>query len=441
MADKEGVESTSTSAREKIQDMWTSTLKSMSNVWEDNEATGEKIARMKKAMGNDLENAFKSLFASVTSCTNGGDASESLQSPESVSHRASVRAQPSSPLREKEEFFYSQFLQDERHRAAQAVTSLQKAKASKDVQSPTSPKRTGPTHGVPGLFPVSSPSRGGSQIVIPAGMGDAAPLRKSPVKVPLIPDASFDDGISAISAITLDEMARQAELANSQRLGTVQSDLTSDAFELIGNRSNDDSTLFPPTNCTDDCDRERLASPQKSPFGLTKQNRSFGTYGSNRSKGSRSMHTKSTQSTHTTHFSTVWRKDEQKYWQDVVHEEKSVSNTANSVNNRVRSQSRADSVSLKGLIATICQKRETRANLLFLATQDFQKMYRNDGTFTTATSSSVYSSLSSRQHPHETFPMHASDFVNKRVPYNGPYDPDRIEHVLILEHDTEIGEI
>jgi hypothetical protein len=436
MADKEGVESTTTSAREKIQEMWSSTMKSMSNAWEENEATGEKISRMKKAVGDDLENAFKSLFASVTSCTNGSDSSELLRSPESVPQRAIVRAEPSSPSREKEEFFYSQFLQDERHRAAQAVMSLQKAKTSKQVQPPTTPERTGPPRPVPGLFPVSSPSRGGSQIVVPAVVGDAVPLVKSPLKIPNMADMSFDDGISAISAITLDEMARQVELVNSQRLGTFPSDLTSDAFDLIGNRSNDDSTLFPVTPNRDDSARERLASPQKSPFGLTKQNRSFNTYGSSRSKGNRSMNTKSTQSTQTTQFSTVWRKDEQKYWQEVVHEEKSVLNTANSDHYRVRS--RDDSVSFDSLIAT--PLHETSANMLSPATQDYQKMYRNDGTFTTATSS-VYSGISSRQHPHDTFPMHASDFVTRRVVHTGPYDPDRIEHVLILEHDTEVGEI
>lgn len=67
-------------------------------------------------------------------------------------------------------------------------------------------------------------------------------------------------------------------------------------------------------------------------------------------------------------------------------------------------------------------------------------MYRNDGTITT-TNSSVYSSIFSKQHPHDTFPMHASDFVVSKYSQSGYHDPHRIDQIMILEGDTEIGEI
>lgn len=307
-----------TAAREKLQGMWSS-MKAMSSLRfasEDNETTSTKLTKLKKTMEGDLELAYKAMFGS---CTGEATGNSPVVQPSNESEnrpKTTEREEPTSPSREKEEFFYSQFLQDERQRAAQAVTSLQNTKINK-IASPRTPNRS-----IPKPFSKSSPSPRNNSTVTPTQVTEVYTTPGSPLKIPIAAELSFDDEISAISAHTLDEMARQMELVKSRRLCPVQSDLTSDGFETIGSKvSNEESTFFlPRTPSREGPEKLGLISPQTSPFGLGKP-RSFGTINSNRSKGNRSAHTKSTQSSQSTQFETVWRNDERKYWHDVVNDE------------------------------------------------------------------------------------------------------------------------
>lgn len=73
---------------------------------------------------------------------------------------------------------------------------------------------------------------------------------------------------------------------------------------------------------------------------------------------------------------------------------------------------------------------------------------------TPATSGSSFSGNSPfSRHPHETFPYEAHDILNStveeeeeiittKVLYGGRHgDPDRLQEILVLEHETELGEI
>ena len=134
---------------------------------------------------------------------------------------------------------------------------------------------------------------------------------------------SFDDGISEISAATLQEMAKMYE-ADETLLHRVYSDITQDPAEPRSEnwkKSHDDAAAV------------NAASPQRSSggssfyranplnFTRTRTGRSHGTLSTHRSKGARSMATKSTLSTQTTDFANAWKRDEQQYWQDVVKED------------------------------------------------------------------------------------------------------------------------
>lgn len=306
-------------AREKLQGMWSS-MKAMSSLRftsEENETTSTKLTKLKKTMEGDLELAYKAMFGSCTGETT--ESSPVVQPPikedENILKPQELE-ESTSPSREKEEFFYSQFLQDERHRAAQAVTSLQNAKTN-TIESPRTPDRS-----IPKPFSKSSPSPRYNSAITPTQVTEIYTTLESPMKVPIAADLSFDDEISAISAHTLDEMARLSELVKSRRLCPVHSDLTSDGFETFGRKlSNEESSYFiTHTPSREGPEKLGLISPQTSPLGLGKP-RSFGTINSNRSKGNRSAHTKSTQSSQSTQFETVWRKDERKYWHDVVNDE------------------------------------------------------------------------------------------------------------------------
>ena len=426
MANKDGTE-TLTSIGTKFQGMW-SAIRTMSTAWEDQNATGTQLTKWKKAVEVDLETAYNTVFGK---CTTGDSASVHTAAGQSYTQsRECERVVPASPSRVKEEYFYSQFLQDERQRAVQAVNHLQKTKPHNSASTST------PDRSIPKPFPVSSPSnKVTNSFVVPSSV--TQPISSSPVKAPVVSNMSFDDGISAISAHTLDEMVRLSDVAKSQRLGPVRSDLTSEDFAL-GSMSHEESALFPVLT-------PRREGPETtnhlSPHGLSKR-RSFGTHASQRSKGNRSMQTKSTQSTQSSHFESLWRKDEQRYWENAVdegdHDPNDMIPQANQL--RVRSRESVSSIYFRycwcyGLTSRL---RFADHNIRFLSIliKHCQKMYRNDGTITT-TSSSAHSSLS-RQHPHDTFPVYAGDFVTRK---SGYLDPDRIEHFLILEDDTEIGEI
>ena len=313
-----------------------------------------------------IENVMRTLFSS---CTTGGGAAvasgmedtmkfttAAMQSPPSVTDGSvSFRrrddpeeaARNLCPSAVREEAVYERLFIDSKLRAEEAVYHLreqleQKKEewASTQKQTPLSAshhekkiggsERGGP---IPKPFPVSNPSssKAKREISIPSKVtdnsGPSNAHRSSPEGVssssPLHTNMnmSFDDGISEISAATLQEMAKMYE-ADETLLHRVYSDITQDPAEPRSEnwKKSHDAAV-------------NAASPQRScggssfhktnalNFTRTRTGRSHGTLSTHRSKGARSMATKSTLSTQTTDFANAFRRDEQKYWQDVVKED------------------------------------------------------------------------------------------------------------------------
>jgi hypothetical protein len=177
----------------------------------------------------------------------------------------------------------------------------------------TSPCRawhTGKDVQVPGLFPASSPPKPKQQkeILVP-DLPASIPADKG-ISDKLSESISFDDGISALSQHTLEELAKVYE-GHNEFLERVHSDITQDPIEEF-----DESWKH-----TFDPNRGVNQVPGMSPLRLTRQGRSHGTMNTKQSRGARSMATKSTMSTQTNEFASAWRKDEQMYWEDVVKED------------------------------------------------------------------------------------------------------------------------
>jgi hypothetical protein len=133
---------------------------------------------------------------------------------------------------------------------------------------------------------------------------------------PPIPDLAsgadtFDDGISALSAHTLEELERQNQLKNPQTLVSVKSDLTQDeGFEKINpTMSRGSSTLFP---MLEEEERDCIGAPM-SPFHLNRS--SWGSKGAGRT---RSFQTVSTQSTD---FEKMFTQNEEEYWKNTVQQD------------------------------------------------------------------------------------------------------------------------
>ena len=159
-------------------------------------------------------------------------------------------------------------------------------------------------------------------------------------------NATFDDGISAISAHTLEELERQNQLKKPHHLTAVRSDLTQDeGLETINpNMSKGSSTLFPGLE-----ENERGAS--MSPYDLYRRGRSNNSWGS---KGGRDRSFQ-TMSTQTTDFEKMFHQNEQEYWEDTVQQDENGSTSVRKgtirqihmlVKERYRSRSGDDSVSL-----------------------------------------------------------------------------------------------
>lgn len=218
------------------------------------------------------ENVVRTMFGS---CTTGMP--EDIISPSNSSRSRSCEPnEPSSPLREKEEFFYSQFLHKNEHsRAEHAVTTLRE-QPPPELHSPVK------SH-VPKPFPVSTPPR--KQAVVPHTL-----VQEFHRHSEITSNMSFDDGISCISAHTLEEMARHVD---QHRIDITTSDLTSEGFDAL--ESTQSSSIFTPS-----------FSPER--LGRNTSKKSHGTKSTRSTKSSGS-------------FEHAWRRDEQQYWQDVVEQE------------------------------------------------------------------------------------------------------------------------
>lgn len=239
------------------------------------------------------------------------------------------------------------------------------------------------------FFPASSPR----------STKDASPASKQATTTIQVihNDVSFDDGISCISAHTLDEMARHHDAMDLDR---VHSDVTQDPAEnmLHGGVENwqqqhqqsSNGNRFPLRHPSP----HRSNKNRVSPFKFGRSGPSYGTYTTKNTKASHASHS-------TTDFASVWRKNEENYWQDVVREEETPSAEKSS-----RQQRREQLDLIKG---------------------------KRDGTITTAGSSSagMYSSgtqdIKLVRHPSDE--QHSNSIFLKD------------HEVLVMPNGTQVGEI
>lgn len=229
----------------------------------------EAYSKNRDPEGSALEQAWRTMFAS---CTIGaGPIPASRASPESqplppspvsaFSSRKSRKGSSKKPMTDSSEHIYAQLFYDDQIRAAKEVAT---------------------TPVVPKPFPMSSPAR------------NKAPLATPEVSVPA---ASFDDGISAISAHTLEAMDKTQQKAT------------------LRNRSGS-STLFPTEEEEEEPVREHPLK-YSSPFSHARSRSSQGSRYSKRSYSSKSHSTPTTQSSRSS-FEHIFEANEANYWKNEV---------------------------------------------------------------------------------------------------------------------------
>jgi len=333
-----------------------------------------------------IESVIRIMFGSCTTAmaqTQGDDDTHGLgsQSERMGSRKMSQSTcEPASPTK-SEEKLYKNLFEDEHIKAEDAICHLrEQMEQQRANRSP--PRNICAQKGkadVPSLFPVSSPKE--------KKRANQAPVQVLSAKAEAAGnDISFDDEISAISQHTLEELAAVRKGVNGF-LERVHSDVTQDPVETL--EESWKNTVNP----------NRGSSPPRmsSPLRFQRTGRSQGTLNTKHTMG-----TKSTMSSQTNEFASVFRKDEQQYWQEVVQEQDE------------REGMGADSIGISSRHEKLIKARE-RIRRRELKT-------KRDGTSTTV-NSSVYSDRSSPDIQVLTS------------------DPDGFMNVVVLPSGTEIGEI
>lgn len=170
------------------------------------------------------------------------------------------------------------------HHVSQAVESLQEKQALTSRRSSSSSTK------IPGLFPMSTPSK-----------TKASNVQSQDSPVNFIPeDNAFDDGISSISAHTLEDMALAYEAMDG--ISRMRSDVTQDPHQKVEESWKQTAVRKGVT----------LREPGMGPLCLTRDGRSSNTRYSSQ--------TKSTTSTQSEDFVSVFRKNELNYWNEIAKE-------------------------------------------------------------------------------------------------------------------------
>jgi len=269
--------------------LWSSVKKSGISVGDSND--GQDRGHV------SLESVIRVMFGS---CTFGNVSTED-EGTKGESHSPSSKGiskstcEPVSPTRSKEDSLYNKLF-SETMRAQEAVSHLRQQLEHRKAQK--SPSRSGTS--IPGFYPASSPHKAEREIAIPNKISEVQSHKDEKE----VAEQSFDDDISCISAQTLEDLAQEYQAENGP-FSRVRSEVTQQPAEFP--EENWKKTATP--NGRGSPRRNRLAS--LSPLIMARGR-------SHQSKGSKSFATKSTMSTQTNEFSAAWRKDELKYWNDVV---------------------------------------------------------------------------------------------------------------------------
>lgn len=223
------------------------------------------------------ESVLRVMFGSCTSGSPTMNQDFDVVSPSSSRERSQSTCEPSDP-----DTLYPKNFSEKQ--ALSAVEHLQEMRMTSPVQ------RTSSSSKVPGLFPASSPAQ------------KALPAQGAPMLDNVTPKGtSFDDGISAISAHTLDEMALAYEAMDG--FSRIRSDLTHDP-KLRGEES---------WKQTVTSRGGIVREPGMSPLRLRRAGRS--------TNSRYSAVTRSTASSQTQDFASVFRRDEAQYWNDIVKDQ------------------------------------------------------------------------------------------------------------------------
>lgn len=275
-------------ARDKLQasarEIWSS-IRSFDDVARKRDGESTQPTESANVMSLErIESVFKVMFGS---CTTGGVPQASPEEDPTDSTKPFERRSRSVRSRDfvSGEHVYAQlFIDDQKVRATRAVDGLRERAAS-------SPR-------------ARSASRLREPLPTRRSLPAALPTTKA---VDISSDFSFDDGISAISAHTLDEMARIHDHKTTvYSKNTITPNRTSQVETITyhgSNRRNPGASIG---------NRPTSTKVTSTPLKFTR-GRSSGTLGS---KG-----TKSTKSSHDSEFASVWKKEERKYWDDVVQQQ------------------------------------------------------------------------------------------------------------------------
>lgn len=268
-------------------------------------ATAEDMNKM------SLESVIRVMFGSCTV----GRADEAERSVGPQRDGTPSTGEPTSPSRTRGDALYRQLFSDNHLAAEEAVHHLRQ---QLEQRKPPSPSRAFRGREVPGLFPASTPKQN-LQIQVP-NLHNELPTSVDPTSSnqPLH-TLSFDDGISVITQLTLEELAHVVE---GDEIHRVHSDVTQDPVEVVEESWKE--TVQPTYAQTPSPGRRRN---KMSPFSHGRSGQSQGTLHTKRSHGNKSMATKSTLSTQTNEFANMLQREEQKYWENMVKQEGSTSGT------------------------------------------------------------------------------------------------------------------
>ena len=314
-----------------------------------------------------IENVLKVMFGS---CTAGipmpyrSPPSEPV--PTSTATGGAIRRSRSSRsrdfvyTRDMGEHVYEQLFMDDQARATRAVEGLR----AKSASTPTSTKS--PSRHFSSYFGVNNNTPTGHNIPA-APVSPAMPLAATDIDVN--GDFDFDDGISAISNNTLEEMAmvhdhrqsispskRSTAESSSRKNSTHRTGVVDTISHPRSTRSrrtepSSQQTATPPPAKTKSQATNRSPLPvHPMPSMMTPIKVSRGpshvTVGTKTSKGTKS--TSSTQDSHS-EFASVWQKDEKAFWNNEVEKEKKAMRKGSgrsSTKSRRRSRSTSHSVSI-----------------------------------------------------------------------------------------------
>jgi len=375
--------------------LWSSVNKSLEQTKRQMSTPDTTVTDEQDGVQAQIESVIRVMFGSCTvgdviPITPDNDKTSDIgspvvDSPASSRDKSQSTCEPVSPTKH-EHFLYT------KSRAEKAVCLLRdQLEGARESRSPLGAVESN----VPGLFPASPPNM--KLIRVPDRMVDPS-SHSTGNDGEILNDASFDDGISAISQDTIDEMAR-VYAGRNIFLERVHSDITQDPYEIHEESwkitVDEESWKFKvnPKGRVSPMPRRADMSPLRAPS----RGRSHATANTRSSKFS-----KSTMSSQTNEFANVWKIDEEKYWQEVVEEQ-----------NEDYAQGSFEPSNLKEKIGKAREQHRRMSREL---------KTKRDGTITTVHSSD-YSGLASQE-----------KLVSRTY-------PDRSMNVITMPARTEMGQL